>query len=615
MASHTARFRGCRTAVALAGLAALGAVWPLGASEAEGSPPDSRRALSARSWVIEDFHSEVLVQRSGRVEVTETLRVRFEGSYNGIFRAIPVQYRTRANLNYTLGLSVQSVEDGAGQALRHELSRERHYRKIKIWVPGAADAVRTVVIRYSVDSALRFFEEDEHEWDEFYWNVTGDEWPVPIESASARIRLPAAVTGIRARGFTGRFGSTDETVDLDIGDFTVDVRSGRRLGIQEGLTVTVAWDSRIGSGESAGEFLIRRPTAWDRIRLFLRSNWPLLIPVLVLFVMHRVWRRHGRDPERLAISARYESPEGLTPSEVGVLVDNRPDLRDITAMLVDLSVRGYMRIEETEVEKFLGLLKEQDYVFELRLGARDWDGLKRHERSLLSALFGGGSPGDRVLMSDLKNEFYKHLPGIRSGIFDELISLGYYRSRPDRVLGAWIAAAVVVGGVVGFAGMAMASRLGMAPLTVVLAAALTGLVIFAFGIFMPARTVAGARALEQVLGLEEFLSRVETDRFRRMITGPEMFERLLPFAMALGVEEKWAAAFADICREPPDWYHGTRHPAFHPAMFVSDLSGMTSRAATTMTSAPRSSGGSGFSGGGGGGFSGGGFGGGGGGAF
>ena len=103
---------------------------------------------------------------------------------------------------------------------------------------------------------------------------------------------------------------------------------------------------------------------------------------------------------------------------------------------------------------------------------------------------------------------------------------------------------------------------------------------------MPARTVAGTRALEAALGFEEFLQRVESDRFKRMITGPEMFERYLPYAMALAVEKKWAAAFADIYRNRPDWYSGTGHRGFHPTLFVGDLSGMTQHAATAMTSAP-----------------------------
>jgi hypothetical protein len=568
---------------------------------------ESPVTTAVRSWTIEAFHAEVQVLRNGDVEVVETLRVRFEGSYNGIFRTIPIQYRTRANLNYTLGLEVLGIEDGAGQDLRYETSRERHFRKIKVWVPGAADAVRTVVIRYRVDNALRFFEEDDQAWDELYWNVTGDEWPVPIELASVRVRLPAAATGVRARGFTGRYGSTEESVEVGISDYMVDVRSARALGIHEGLTVAIAWDSE----STTGEHLIRRPTRWDVVRNFFRGNWPLLLPILAFFVMRRLWFRHGRDPERRPIAPMYEPPPGLTPSEVGVLVDNRPDVRDVTAMLVDLAVRGYLVIEETEEDKFLGLIKEKDYVLELQKGGGDLSGLKSHEHALLRAVFDSPAAGDRVRMSDLENEFYKDLPGIKDRIFEGLMELKYYRSRPDRVLLRWFAVAVVTGLAVAAGGSAIMARFGMAPLTTILAGALTACVVAGFGIFMPARTIAGTRALEACLGFEEFLQRVESDRFKKMITGPEMFERYLPYAMALGVEKKWAAAFADIYREPPDWYRGTGYRGFHPSVFVSDLSGMTQHAATAMTSAPRSSGGSGFSGGGGGG----GFGGGGGGAF
>ena len=583
----------------------------LPAAPVEADPP----APLVRSWHIEDFRADVHVMRSGIVEVVETLRVRFEGSYNGIFRTIPVQYRTREHLNFKLGLEVVEVVDGAGADLRYETSRERHFRKIKVWVPGASDAVRTVVIRYRVDNALRFFEEDDQAWDELYWNVTGDEWPVPIERASVRVRLPAMVSGVRARGFTGRYGSTEESVDVEIDGFLVDVRSTRGLGIHEGLSVAIAWDSFVADSASGAEFLIRRPTWLDRVRGFFRSNWPFLIPIFAFLAMWRLWRRHGKDPERRPITPMYEPPPGLTPSEVGVLIDNRPDLRDVTAMLVDLAVRGFLLIEETEEEKFLGLIKERDYVLELRRDGSAVDELKSHEREMLRALFGRPSAGDRVAMSDLENEFYKDLPGIKDRVFEELMKLKFYRARPDKVLGIWVVIAVVSGLIVGGGGTFLGTAWGMAPLTTIGAGILTGLAVLSFGIFMPARTVAGTRALEAALGFEEFLQRVESDRFKRMITGPEMFEQYLPYAMALGVEKKWAAAFADLYKEPPDWYHGTSYRGFHPSVFVGDLSGMTQHAATAMTSAPRSSGGSGFSGGGGGGFSGGGFGGGGGGAF
>jgi uncharacterized membrane protein len=157
--------------------------------------------------------------------------------------------------------------------------------------------------------------------------------------------------------------------------------------------------------------------------------------------------------------------------------------------------------------------------------------------------------------------------------------------------------------------------MGMTPLAFIVAGVLTGAIICGFGWFMSARTETGARALEGVLGFEDFLDHVDSDRFNRMIKTPTMFEKFLPFAMALGVEKNWSKAFQGIYTEPPQWYQGGFGPTFYPYMFANSLSSMSSQVGSVMTSAPRSSGGSGFGGDGGGGFSGGGFGGGGGDAF
>lgn len=566
----------------------------------------------ARSWRIEDFHSDLRVFSTGAVEVTERIRVRFDGSFNGVYRTIPIEYRGTSGFNVTLRLDVTGVEDGSGAPLRYELSREGHYRKIKVWVPNARDAVRTVVIRYRAENALLHFDEDDLEWDELYWNVTGDEWPVPIDASSARIQLPSGVTGVRARAFTGQYGSDESAAEITIRETerAVDVSSRRGLGIHEGLTVVVAWDARAGGAD--GEYVVHRPGPAEKALEFLRANWPLVIPLLVFFLMHRIWSKVGKDPDRRPVAAKYEPPAGMTPFEAGVLVDNRPDMRDVTSTLVDLAVRGWLVIEQVEEEKLFGLVKDTDYVFELQRPLAAAGELKSHERKLLEAMFDGGSDS-RVRSSELENSFYKDLPGIKSALFDQLVSEGYYRSRPDRVQGAWIGGGLVGTGVLAVLGVVLASNWGMSQLTVIVAAALCAAIVIGFGILMPARTVKGARAQEEVLGFEEFLDRVESDRFRRMITGPEMFEKFLPYAMALGVEKQWAAAFADILREPPNWYHGAGHATFRPSMFVSDLSGMSNATASAMTTAPRSTGGSGMSGGGG--FSGGGFGGGGGGAF
>jgi uncharacterized membrane protein YgcG len=164
----------------------------------------------------------------------------------------------------------------------------------------------------------------------------------------------------------------------------------------------------------------------------------------------------------------------------------------------------------------------------------------------------------------------------------------------------------------GILGVVVGTNLGMAPLPFFFAAVLSAIVIGGFGYFMPARTLAGARAYEGTRGFEEFLRRVDSDRFARVVKTPEMFEKFLPYAMAFGVEAKWARAFADIYREPPSWYVGRNMVGFNANSFSSRMSALSERAGSTMSSSPRSSGGSGF---GGGGSSGGGGGGGGGGGF
>jgi uncharacterized membrane protein len=315
------------------------------------------------------------------------------------------------------------------------------------------------------------------------------------------------------------------------------------------------------------------------------------------------------------IAAQYEPPIQLTPGEAGTLVDNSADMRDITSSIVDLAVRGYLVIEEHEKDRMLGLIHDKDYNFILKKDRAEWAKLKPHEQVLLNGFFSSGTVGEAVSMSSLENRFYKNLPDIKNRIFESLVTQGYYRRRPDSVRASYLGIGLVVGVLSIWGGNAIASSIGMAPLTFIIAGILSAVIICAFGWFMPAHTEQGARALEGVLGFEDFLNHVESDRFNRMIKTPQMFEKFLPFAMALGVEKNWSKAFQGIMTQPPEWYRGSYGPNFYPMMFTSDLNTMSSRASSVMASAPRSSGGSGFGGSGGGGSSGGGFGGGGGGGF
>jgi uncharacterized membrane protein len=546
-----------------------------------------------RTIVIDSFDAAIEVATDGSIEVAETITATFSGSWNGLYRTIPIQYRTPQGLNYTLRLQVEDVTDGSGAHLRTESSRERHYRKIKIWVPGAQDATRTIRLRYRVANGLRFFEEH----DELYWNITGDEWDVPIRRATATITLPSGVSGLRATAFRGTYGSTtrnDVTIDGNVVHIATE-----GLAFHEGLTAVVGWNPGV----------VHRPTAAEQVGSALFSNMPLAIPLLVSAGMFALSQSRGRDPALAPISTRYEPPAEMTPAELGTLADGKPDMRDITATIVDLAVRGYVHIEEQDSDRFLGLWTSKDYVFTTTKPREDWSALKKHERDLLGAMFGAN---EMVSLSDLKNKFYKRLPDLKNSLYENLVKGGLYTARPDRVVTAYIVGAIAFGFLVGIAGAKIMESLGMQPTSAIVAGIASGLIIAAFGIFMPSRTVRGTRELENILGFREFLSRVDADRLNRVVKTPEMFEKFLPFAMALGVENTWAKAFEGIYSQPPTWYTGSsRMQMFNPGTFTHNLTRMSATAASVMASAPRGSGGSGFSGG----SSGGGFGGGGGGGF
>src|SRR5262250_3075966 len=300
--------------------------------------------LLARELRIEKFDQQVTVLPSGTVDVTENITFRFIGHWNGIYREIPVEYNTPQGMNYSLFLNVKNITDGSGAKLKFESSRDRHYRKLKIYVPGAEDATKTIVIEYTVSDALRFFEDH----DEFYWNVTGDEWDVPVGNASANITLPEGVTGIRTNVFTEAYRSREKQAEAQVVGNGVEVHTTAPLAYHEGLTIAVAFDKGI----------VHEPTQAERTILMLRSNWPLVIPVFAFAGMFWLWWTRGRDPRLRPIAAQYQPPDQLTPSEVGTLIDNSVDMRDITAAIVDLAVRGYITIEERSESRMMGLYKK-----------------------------------------------------------------------------------------------------------------------------------------------------------------------------------------------------------------------------------------------------------------
>ena len=171
-------------------------------------------AAQTKSWRIADFQDNITVAQDGSAVVTERITLVFEGEWHGIHRTIPIEYPGPNGTNYELFLAVTSVTDGSSGKLKYDSSTKDGSRDLKIYIPDAVDATRTVEITYQVRNGTRFF--DSH--DEFYWNVTGNDWPVPIDHAAATVKFPMFAAGsLRAQAFTGVYGSTqrDATATVD----------------------------------------------------------------------------------------------------------------------------------------------------------------------------------------------------------------------------------------------------------------------------------------------------------------------------------------------------------------------------------------------------------------
>jgi uncharacterized protein (TIGR04222 family) len=302
------------------------------------------------------------------------------------------------------------------------------------------------------------------------------------------------------------------------------------------------------------------------------------------------------EEERLGIGDRepgpveFVPPDGVRPGQVGTLVDERASLIDVTATIVDLAVRGWLRIEELEKTGFLR--RRSDY--ELHRTGPGTGTLLPYEQSLLDALF---TSGPDVKLSDLKYKFRTQLSNIQSALYDDTVSHGWYRARPDRTRMWWhaLAIALIAVGIGLTVLVARFTSFGIVPLAVVL----TGFVLLLAAGRMPARTGRGSAMLSRVRGFRRLFDEGDEDVRARFAEQHGIFSQYLPYAIVFGCTEKWARAFEGLDAEQlgtGGWYQGTDgFGALHVASAMSHFD--TVATGTLYASAPSSSGGSGFSGG------------------
>jgi uncharacterized membrane protein YgcG len=567
--------------------------------------------VSSASLRITDFLARISLDDAGTLNIEETIDVDFYSPHHGIERWIPVSYRRPTGENISIDVKVNAVTSNGGQVT---YTTRRSGRNIIIRV-GNPDRTITgahsYTICYAVNRALLFRED----YIQLYWNVTGNGWQIPIDHASAMVALPATVTptDVSTTSYAGYTGSVTRGGAATLDDKQRFVFTAGLLTPGEGLTIDMAIPrTQLG---------IAPPSMWQHILWFLAANKYAALPLLSLIGMFFLWYYRGKDPAKATIAPRFEPPQGMHPGAVGVLIDDRADLRDISAMVIGLAVKGYLVIKEVSDEEegftdkikgFLGRSGPIDYMF-IKGKEADAD-LSNVEKTLFAAIF-DDSHSEKRALSSLENEFYKSLPQIKADLYAGLIKAGYYPHNPERTRRSFVS----FGTMIGIAGIAIG--IGSKSLYLGAAIALCGLIVLAFSPIMPRKTKKGVLMLQDILGLSEYIGRAEVERMEfhnAPEKNPKLFEKLLPYAISLNLTSIWTKQFEGLLQQPPEWYIGT-HPGLSPALFYLGIMNLSSGMERTFVSAPRtsSSGRSAWGGGGsfGGGFSGGGFGGGGGGGW
>jgi len=545
---------------------------------------------------ILSFHSDVRVLTDGMIEVTETITVRSEGKQirRGIYRDFPVEYEDRLGNAYKIRLEPLFVQRNGQPEAFHTV---RSGRDVRTYFGSSNRFIdhgeHTYTFRYRADRMLGFF--DEH--DELYWNATGNNWDFPIDKATATVRLAfdAPRDKVFVEGYTGRMGSQEQ----DYGRFMDEAgdlhfAANHPLPAAHGLTIVVGWPKGF----------VDEPTLLDRLGWIIKDNSNLLVAILgyLLLLLYYIptWLSHGKDPEEGVVVTRYEPPKGFSPASLRYIRQMYYDDKVMTAAIVNLAVKGYLEITKKGSTHSLKKVRAETLkppmapgekeLYEAIFAEDDVVTLKNSNHKVLGK---ARSKHKESLGEDYKNHYFKtnaflNLPAILIVILTTLIAVNVGRG----------ATALVIAMIV-----------------------LSFLTLAFFAIIMKRPTIRGRQLLDEMLGFKDFLEIAEKDELNLRNPPqktPELFEMMLPFALALGVEQAWSERFAKVLaaiRDPdgnayrPSWYNG-RWNTSNLSKATNSLSSGLGSAVSSSVSPPGSS-----SGGGGGGSSGGGGGGGGGGGW
>jgi uncharacterized membrane protein len=584
--------------------------------------PAAAQAQS-KSLYWERYDVEITVTKDGDLLVKEQQAIAFtSGSFHYGYRTIPLD-KTDGIVDVQVWEGGQQYTPSSSQtAYTFTTEKEGDDLVVYWYFPYTSNSRHTFTFIYTVKGGVKI---NDDEGDSIFWKAVPPDHSFPIKSALVAVHFPE---GVDLGDIVSYGAPAEHSVE---GDTVTFVATGELPAGQE-MEVGIAFGPGLINAEKP---------AWQE-REERASILNLVLGVLgVLFLVGGLltvlllWYLRGRDPE-VGLVAEYlsEPPSDLPPGVAGTLVDERADMQDVIASLVDLARRGYLEMIETQASRgFLGLGTGSDFTF--RRTEKSWDDLLSFERTILKKVFGRQS--ERAL-SDLKEKFYTAIPQIKKGLYQQTVTHQFFRTDPDSVRGRYaglgIGMLVLTGGI-GFLVLSLMGEAAGGIICPFVGIGITAVATIIVGQAMPVKTRVGAEEAAKWKAFKRYLE--EIDRYTQLEEATDQFDLYLPYAIAFGIERSWINKFATVPSTPvPMWYYpvfmgphrGARTRRSGPstgggqapsldgmsrgmstglAGMSAGLTSMLNTASSTLVSRPQSSGGGGgwsgggFSGGGGGG--------------
>jgi len=596
---------------------------------------------------ILDFHARVNVLNNGDIHVIETIKVNVENKNirHGIYRDTPTIYFGMFYSHNKFDVTIINVTLDGIESPYHQ---ERLINGLRVKIGSGSYYVNKGIHVYSIEYITQGQVKDLKLSNGLYWNVTGNGWNFSIDKASADIYFPTFnnIKILTQDAWTGFQGSTNQNYTSQLFDDHIHFETTKKLDKNQGFTVQTTWP--LG--------LITEPK--NKLWVFIKNNvyWLASIAMLILYTwyFYSVWKKVGVDPPKRVIYPQYKPPKNISPAAIKFILDKYYDSKSFSVAIMNLAVKGYISIEQTSKNEYiLKNLKPQGKIA-LSSGEKViYKHLFRYHKSIIisntydSKIKTASNLLDNSLTNEHKDACYKNNNNL--WFFGVIISL--------------IATLVTWGHFFNFSGFAVpylvtsTAMIAISAVVIVLVKkpiqkylsviAISTFLIFTlmshidsyyfayifislfmiifnamFYFLIQAPTLFGRKLLDQIEGFKLYLATAEQDRLDLMhppeIT-PQLFEKYLPYALALGVENRWSKQFHKAMRihgdeyknYQPSWYIGHNYSNYDFASTATAIgAGLASSvvAASTPPSSNSSGGfGGGFSGGGGGGGGGGGW--------